>query len=518
MPAIMNTISSTVSGMTTLLGAKGGRKEVDVNAVLMLVLGIVCVFIPLELSQLTFAVGGALTYAFVQGTRKATKAKLRVQKVGAHKKIDHDDHKEDAPLRSRHPVKKPEALQRAPRRSRSAERLAKEYGKQDYRQTSAQPVAAPTFSAHDFDTQVQECVKQISPSAEGDKVVQDIAAAVKKALEAFIPGAEVMGFASADVMRGTAFGVAIPEVEIILNASPGMLAERLANRKLRPYPHAAKLDAYKLQKAAVRSCTDDLAAGGFKFRRSAFKCVEPKVTLLAVGFGDKAIPIDFLVNAVTPLYNAALLTECGQIDARAKELIYLVRRWAKNRAISHASKGHLSPYAWSLLAIYFMQVSRTHGEAILPGLKAFKQKHAQETSAVPEQLSNSAASVAELFKGFVDFYRSTFDWRSEAVSVRIAERKAPHGSFPINVILLENGTTGVAPSIENPFEPKRNLSSTMTGVSLTRLHEEIKRCSELCSTGASLSDIIEPWVPPEREPAVGGECNAAEVCDSSPEE
>jgi len=514
----MNTISSTVSDMAALLGAKGGRKEMDVNAVLMLVLGIVCVFIPMELSQLTFAVGGALTYAFVQGTRKATKAKLRVKKVGVHKKIDHDHNKEDVALRSRHAVKKPEAPQRPPRRSRSAERLAKEYGKQEYRQTSAQPVAGPTFSADDFDSQVHECVKQISPTAEGDKVVQDIAAAVKKALEAFIPGAEVMGFASADVMRGTAFGVAIPEVEIILNASPGVLAERLMNRKQRPYPNAAMLDAYKLQKAAVRSCTDDLAAGGFKFRRSAFKCLEPKVTLVAVGFGDKSIPIDFMVNAVTPLYNAALLSECGQINARAKELVFLVRRWAKNRGISHAPKGHLAPYAWSLLAIYFLQVSRTHGTAILPGLKAFKQKHAQVTSSVPEQLSDSTVSVATLFKGFIDFYCNTFDWRSEAVSVRAAERKAPHDSFPINVVLLEKGTTGVGPSIENPFEPKRNLSSTMTGVSLTRLHEEIKRCSQLCSGGASLSEILEPWVPPEQESSVGGAGGAAEICDNSPEE
>merc|ERR1711953_1274768 len=100
----------------------------------------------------------------------------------------------------------------------------------------------------------------------------------------------------------------------------------------------------------LRACTDELTANpGFKFRRSAFKGQEPKVTLMAE-INGRTIPIDFSVNTTTPLYNAALLTECGQIEPRAKELILLVRRWAKDRGVSHAAKGHLSPYAWSHLA------------------------------------------------------------------------------------------------------------------------------------------------------------------------
>merc|ERR1712228_896961 len=86
----------------------------------------------------------------------------------------------------------------------------------------------------------------------------------------------------------------------------------------------------------------------------------------------KTIPIDFSVNTTTPLYNAALLTECGQIEPRAKELILLVRRWAKDRGVSHAAKGHLSPYAWTLLVIYFLQVWDEQGEPLLSNITSFK--------------------------------------------------------------------------------------------------------------------------------------------------
>ena len=43
------------------------------------------------------------------------------------------------------------------------------------------------------------------------------------------------------------------------------------------------------------------------------------------------------------------------LNPLAEELILVIRRWAKDRGISHAAKGHLSPYAWMLLAVYYLQ-------------------------------------------------------------------------------------------------------------------------------------------------------------------
>merc|ERR1719473_328177 len=197
---------------------------------------------------------------------------------------------------------------------------------------------------------------------------------VKAAIKPMIPEVEVVGFASGDLTRKKAFGVAVPDVDVVANVDPRVLAERLGGRI---GSFNDKFDPKKLQKSAIRACTDRLVSeGGFKFRRSAFRGEEPKVTLLApasFGICNDAIPIDFSVNAVSPLHNAALLTECGQMDTRARELILLVKRWAKDRGICHAAKGHLSPYAWSLLCFFFLQAGMKDDESILPSLASFKK-------------------------------------------------------------------------------------------------------------------------------------------------
>jgi len=264
----------------------------------------------------------------------------------------------------------------------------------------------------------------------------------------------------------------------------------------------------------VRACADELTSNScFKFRRSAFKGQEPKVTLMAAVEGQ-SIPIDFSVNTAMPMYLAALLTECGQIDPRAKELVLLVRRWAKDRGVSHAAKGHLSPYAWSLLAIYFLQVWDFGDGHVLPELSAFKVSSAllrqQRHEAVVQQDQASHShqrvardvTVASLFKGFVKFYNEVFDWRKEAVSVRVGKRRPTPTSLPLHIVSFPSGATAVAPSIEDPFEPKRNLSSAMSGMSFARLREELARAMEVVSREApSLSELLEPWVPPEADAA-----------------
>merc|ERR550539_1286879 len=87
---------------------------------------------------------------------------------------------------------------------------------------------------------------------------------------------------------------------------------------------------------------------------------------------DKSIPVDFSVNCVTPLFNSAIAAECGSLDTRARSLILVVRRWAKDRGISHAAKGHLPPYAWTLLTVYFLR-TRDEGEGpLLPAVQHFE--------------------------------------------------------------------------------------------------------------------------------------------------
>jgi len=478
-----------------LSGVKLMSKPKDMTSFGLLLAAVVCAIVPLDISQLVCAIAGALGFSLIQMMQsKSRSANAPTKKAHPPKVVTDDQQSRHIPQRLV-PSNKPLVRKSAPP---SCSRLPSQ---PEVRKPSSMPIAAPTFESSDWDAQVNELLGQIAPSIDDDKIVGRLAHRVEEALKAILPEVEVVGFASGSLGRNKAFGVAVPEVDIVANVNPVALMRRLSGKGGN---HAANNDAHKLRKMAIRACTDRLVAvGGFKFRRSAFRGEEPKVTLLApasFGLSTDAIPIDFSVNAAIPLYNAALLTECGHLDARARALILVVKRWAKDRGVCHAAKGHLSPYTWGLLSIFFLQVLDKEGP-LLPKLSSFKMASGLLTDPVQEDEkpwtpSASVVTVSELFKEFMSFYSSQFDWKSEAVSVRLGQREKPGLNLPLHVILHEEGnTTEVGPSIEDPFNSARNLGSVMNAASLARLREELSRATHLCSNG-TLTQLLEPWAPP----------------------
>jgi hypothetical protein len=398
------------------------------------------------------------------------------------------------------------------------------FNKPIYKQVSASPVAAPTFTGAGWDDQVKELLLEMTPTAASDAAVMKIAETVQDLIQPLLPDAEVIGFANANISRGVAFGVAIPEIDIVVNACPSVLAGTLprfkgdgcAQQQNNRRPQI-------LQKCAIRACTDILTSRGvFKFRRSAFRGEDPKVTLFvpaSVIDAKDGVAIDFSVNNATPLHCAALITECGNLNMRAKELILLVRRWARDRGVAHVSKGHLSPYAWTLLTVYFLQVRHAkyaasnvqpeamgRGAPLLPSLSTFPKCSALagliHKPAAADAANDIAAvtSVASLFKEFIEFFDKDFKWQDEAVSVRAGRRGPVPLQLPINVIIdQQSGKAEMPPAIEDPFDVKRNLGNSMTASSLVRLRSELSRANWHCKHDACLSQLLEPWVPPEQE-------------------
>jgi len=462
--------------------------KVDFRVVALLAFIVACT---MDFVQLVFVFVGIITYATVQTLTVPANFKADKGSSKGHKKcIDGDAF---TPSRSR----------RAPSPQVSAEPPAK--AEAASRQLSSQPVAAPTFSAEGWDAEVDELLEKISPTQKSERIVQELARFVKQTLAPLIPEVEVLGFASGDFSTGTAFRVAVPEVDIVLRVDPHILSARLRGRDPQSASQARVVDMGKLQKSAIRICTDRLVATGHcKFRRSAFRGPEPKVTLLvptSLGVHDEAIPIDLSINSTSPFRNAALLTEVGRLEPRARSLALLVRRWAKDRGLCHAAKGHLSPYAWTLLAVYFLQVSEEH--KLLPPLKGSEmlEDSTPTLAAAAATRANESHTVGELFRAFAAFYTDDFNFRNEAVSVRRGTRDPPDVTLPLHIVLHEDGvTTSVAPSVEDPFDRRRNLSGDTTAPALLRMKEELGRAHQLCAQGASLSELLEPWVPAEHAP------------------
>mmetsp|Transcript_55879 Transcript_55879/g.122688 ORF Transcript_55879/g.122688 Transcript_55879/m.122688 type:complete len:528 (-) Transcript_55879:186-1769(-) len=484
----------------------------DARGASLMAAAVFCAVMPLEISHLISALVGAVAYLLLQTMQpsverpsdKASKGRAFVSAPSGTGR---------GPLHWRAPVRQGSSkdARSGPHRVRQNSDTTVAARQPEVRKPSVAPVSAPTFHAVGWDAEVEELLHRIAPTPEGDALVAKIVENVRRDIRPAVPEAQVAGFVSGNILGRTAFGVAVPDVDIVVTIASAALKGRLQGRWSECRTSAGRLDARKLQKSAIRICTDRLVSmGGFKFRRSAFRGCEPKVTLIAPasvsGDLEQSVPINLSVNAVTPVYSAALLTECGSIDQRAKELILIVKRWAKDRGVSHAAKGHLSPYSWSLLVIYFLQVASREEGPILPPLEGFQVSPgimigvATKPRAVLPQPKQGVMqkSVGCLFTDFVNFYAKEFDWHGEAVAVRSGQRSAPDATLPLHIILHENGsTTEVGPSIEDPFEISSNLGGCCTQSSLVRLREELERAARFCSSGASLTALLEPWAPPE---------------------
>jgi DNA polymerase sigma len=233
----------------------------------------------------------------------------------------------------------------------------------------------------------------------------------------------------------------------------------------------------------------------------------------SLGISSKGIPLDFSVNSLTPICNAVLLSECGRLNPCAKGLIILVRRWAKDRGICHAAKGHLAPYAWTLLAVYFLQVGASEGP-LLPPLQGFKgsgpaafgvRRSSGAGTAGPEE--GKERPIGDLFKQFIRFY-SQLNWKNEAVSVRSGLRAPAPINLMLHIIVHEDQRTEVGPNIEDPFDPARNLGFSVTPLGMQRFHEEFSRASALLEgNDLSLTVLLEPWAPPAAPGAQGTSSN-----------
>ena len=70
-----------------------------------------------------------------------------------------------------------------------------------------------------------------------------------------------------------------------------------------------------------------------------------------------ALDCDISLQNKLAVANTALLRAYGGIDPRVRELVFLVKHWAKRRHLNSPSDGTLSSYGFILCLIHFLQVT-----------------------------------------------------------------------------------------------------------------------------------------------------------------
>ena len=151
-------------------------------------------------------------------------------------------------------------------------------------------------------------------------------------------------------------------------------------------------------------------------------------------FNYKNFDVDLSMYNQCAIHNSKMLEAYARIDPRVRELVFLVKKYAKACGIADASRGSLSSYAWSLMVIHFLQ--RTN-PPILPVL--------QDTSGIAKRdrrmigvhgwnvwFNDDLGSIqmtpynpinlTQLFKSFLVYY-ANFNFGLHVVPIRTKDQK-----------------------------------------------------------------------------------------------
>lgn len=178
---------------------------------------------------------------------------------------------------------------------------------------------------------------------------------------------------------------------------------------------------------------------------------------------DGSIDFDICFLNDIAVANSSLLREYSLVDARVKNLMIDVKRWAKENDICSAQTNSLSSYAWMNLVVFYLQClgfvpnlqsaelmaklgseSQTEYWHKVNNLKTFYLKWEQVKDSWQQPAALHGLSVTSLLSGFFDFYAFDFPVAIYMVSIkRGQEGFSPKTVFARRSLFL---------CIEDPFE------------------------------------------------------------------
>lgn len=165
---------------------------------------------------------------------------------------------------------------------------------------------------------------------------------------------------------------------------------------------------------------------------------------------DTGLDIDLSLNHPLAIYNSRLLCTYANADERVRQLVYIIRYWAKRRGINSTYDGTLSSYAFMILVIHFLQHRPV---PLLPNLKNISSnwdgKHNNDNNVYIEDqeyiinpidksvhdayfyapgtdddnnslktfASKNKETIGELLEGFFLYYAHEYDYVESVVSI-----------------------------------------------------------------------------------------------------
>ncbi|KAK8570459.1 hypothetical protein V6N13_003137 [Hibiscus sabdariffa] len=211
------------------------------------------------------------------------------------------------------------------------------------------------------------------------------------------------------------------------------------------------------------------------------------------------ISCDICINNVLAVVNTKLLRDYAKMDARLRQLAFIVKHWAKSRGVNETYRGTLSSYAYVLMCIHFLQQRRP---AILPCLQGMEKTYNVSVDNIEcayfdkvEQLSNFGSSnketVAQLVWGFFNYWAYGHDYTNSVISVRtgsIISKQEKEWTRRV-------GNDRHLICIEDPFEISHDLGRVVDKFSIRVVREEFERAADIMQYDPNpCVKLFEPYV------------------------
>ena len=201
-----------------------------------------------------------------------------------------------------------------------------------------------------------------------------------------------------------------------------------------------------------------------------------------------SIAFDICMDNARAVENSTLLKEYASLDNRVRDLILLVKVWAKANRIGSARFSMLSSYSWSILVIFFLQridfVPNLQCHSFIKAHQSLEDicvdSRCDKFLSAIEVLSagiwkppNSTITISSLLFGFFSFYHTKYDSKHFTISVRLANKAdLIKGCF-------EKSSRIDRMSIEDPFETCSSIVKHDLGVHMNDFGQiQISKCIE----------------------------------------
>ncbi|XP_034205278.1 UTP:RNA uridylyltransferase 1 isoform X2 [Prunus dulcis] len=212
------------------------------------------------------------------------------------------------------------------------------------------------------------------------------------------------------------------------------------------------------------------------------------------------ISCDICINNVLAVINTKLLRDYAKIDARLRQLAFIVKHWAKSRGVNETYQGTLSSYAYVLMCIHFLQQRRP---AVLPCLQEMQSTYSvtveniecaffDQVDKLRDFGSPNREPIAKLVWAFFNYWAYGHDYANSVISVRTGSILSKREKDWTRRI----GNDRHLICIEDPFEISHDLGRVVDKYSIKVLREEFERAAEIMQYDANpCVKLFEPYVP-----------------------